>query len=308
MAWLMLHRFRVAWLESRIEDKGLDLAIEERRAEGDELVATGARRHDPCRLHRSRLARDPRNHRRVRHHLGAARATPQPPGPTRGATMELTPRPVPTATAPNRRRRGKLAYVAVAVVLVALGFVLLRGLGDATLFFYNADEAVERRDELGDSRFRLQGTVEADSVESTDAGVTFVVTFAGAEVPVEHRAIHPSCSRRTSRWCSRGAGTARPTRSDRILVKHSESHGGEPGPARRRRRGRQWRRVGAVNAASAPPVWRWGSRRPSSAWSRWAWDCAVVETPCSTGSHLRPHGPGRCGARGDRHGAGADHP
>ncbi|HUW02026.1 MAG TPA: cytochrome c biogenesis protein CcsA [Acidimicrobiales bacterium] len=41
MAWLMVHRFRIAWLESRIEDRGLDLAIAERRAEGDTLVATG---------------------------------------------------------------------------------------------------------------------------------------------------------------------------------------------------------------------------------------------------------------------------
>jgi hypothetical protein len=32
-AWLLLHRFRVAWLEDEVETKGLDLAITERRAE-----------------------------------------------------------------------------------------------------------------------------------------------------------------------------------------------------------------------------------------------------------------------------------
>ncbi|HXH58027.1 cytochrome c biogenesis protein CcsA [Iamia sp.] len=32
-AWLMLHRFRVLWLENRVEDLGLDLALAERRAE-----------------------------------------------------------------------------------------------------------------------------------------------------------------------------------------------------------------------------------------------------------------------------------
>ena len=32
-AWLMLHRFRVLWLENRIEDLGLDVALAERRAE-----------------------------------------------------------------------------------------------------------------------------------------------------------------------------------------------------------------------------------------------------------------------------------
>jgi heme exporter protein C len=32
-AWLLLHRFRVAWLEDEVETKGLELAITERRAE-----------------------------------------------------------------------------------------------------------------------------------------------------------------------------------------------------------------------------------------------------------------------------------
>jgi heme exporter protein C len=33
-AWLLIHRFRVAWLAERAEDVGLDDAIEQRRAEG----------------------------------------------------------------------------------------------------------------------------------------------------------------------------------------------------------------------------------------------------------------------------------
>ena len=39
-AWLLIHRFRVAWLEDQVDDHGLDLAIAERRAEG----ATARRR------------------------------------------------------------------------------------------------------------------------------------------------------------------------------------------------------------------------------------------------------------------------
>ena len=42
-AWLLIHRFRVLWLENRIEDLGLDLALEERRREatdGGPLVTT----------------------------------------------------------------------------------------------------------------------------------------------------------------------------------------------------------------------------------------------------------------------------
>ena len=32
-AWMLIHRFRVAWLEERLEDRVLELALEERRAE-----------------------------------------------------------------------------------------------------------------------------------------------------------------------------------------------------------------------------------------------------------------------------------
>lgn len=45
MSWLMVHRFRIAWLESRIEDRGLDRAIVERRAEGDMTSMTPAGGH-----------------------------------------------------------------------------------------------------------------------------------------------------------------------------------------------------------------------------------------------------------------------
>ena len=31
--WLLIHRFRLAWLEEQIEAEGLDVAIAERRAE-----------------------------------------------------------------------------------------------------------------------------------------------------------------------------------------------------------------------------------------------------------------------------------
>jgi len=41
-AWLLLHRFRVLWLENRVEDLGLDVALAERRAEaGSAIGGTG---------------------------------------------------------------------------------------------------------------------------------------------------------------------------------------------------------------------------------------------------------------------------
>jgi heme exporter protein C len=43
-AWLLIHRFRLAWLEDQLDDAGLDAAIAERRAEGE--TTTSARTYD----------------------------------------------------------------------------------------------------------------------------------------------------------------------------------------------------------------------------------------------------------------------
>jgi len=88
------------------------------------------------------------------------------------------------ARRPRSSRRGLVLGV-VAVLTVALGFLVYKGLNDATVYFRNADEAVAERESLGDRRFRLQGTVVDDAVE-TDDGVNFDVTYNDVEVTVHH--------------------------------------------------------------------------------------------------------------------------
>ncbi|MDH5238100.1 MAG: cytochrome c maturation protein CcmE, partial [Acidimicrobiia bacterium] len=65
--------------------------------------------------------------------------------------VALTPRP------PRRGRRWWSTGVVVVVlaVIAILLFSLVRG---ASLFVFEADEAVQQRDELGDDRFRLIGS------------------------------------------------------------------------------------------------------------------------------------------------------
>ena len=82
-----------------------------------------------------------------------------PAGTEQEATREtdlspLMPRPGPRSA---RTRRSVAALVVVAVA-AAVSLLVTNLLGDASLFFYNADEAVERRDELAGARFTLQGT------------------------------------------------------------------------------------------------------------------------------------------------------
>src|SRR5207253_7262096 len=82
-AWLLIHRFRVAWLEERLEDRVLETALAERRAEGAAALVAGPR-------WRTRATSRP------------GTATPSPPSaPTRGAStrgVALLVRPCPPRT------------------------------------------------------------------------------------------------------------------------------------------------------------------------------------------------------------------
>lgn len=107
-----------------------------------------------------------------------------------GGGLDLSPRHVVARPA----RRAKLVPALVLVVVLAgVGFVLLRTLGDAALFFYNADQAIEQRSDLRDQRFRLQGTpfgrpisAEIDQDGRVDTAVVFPISFEGAIIDVVH--------------------------------------------------------------------------------------------------------------------------
>jgi hypothetical protein len=95
----------------------------------------------------------------------------------------------------------------IVLILGALAFVATKALSDAALFFYNADEAVAKRDELGDSRFPAQGTV----MDGTISGPVTVWTSPSrstAEVRCTTAVPRPSCSKRASLSCSRVDGIA----------------------------------------------------------------------------------------------------
>ncbi len=96
----------------------------------------------------------------------------------------------PQAPRPTRkgRRRWFPVLIGVAVLVVVIGLVF--NLVSGSLFFYNADEAVERRSELGDERFTLQGAPIGCSIvegfNGNDPVVAFSVTFGGETVDVVH--------------------------------------------------------------------------------------------------------------------------
>lgn len=97
----------------------------------------------------------------------------------------------PQAPRPARTRGRRWAPAAIAGVVAVLIVVLVWNLFTGTLFFYNADEAIERRGELGDDRFTLQGTPVGCSIIEGSQGdepvTAFTVSFGGALVDVVHR-------------------------------------------------------------------------------------------------------------------------
>jgi cytochrome c-type biogenesis protein CcmE len=136
--------------------------------------------------------------------------------------LDVTPR-----ARPARRRRGIAATLVLLAVVAALIVIAVNALGEASLFFLNADEAVEQQADLGDDRFRLQGTVVPGSVDQTDDGVTFTVRFNDVEVDVVHRGDPPELFQPDIPVVLEGNWEGEVYASDRILVRHESDYSPE---------------------------------------------------------------------------------
>jgi cytochrome c-type biogenesis protein CcmE len=121
----------------------------------------------------------------------------------------------------SRRR----LLVAVVVVLGALGWLLYEGLGNATMYFRTADQAVASKGMLGTRRFRIEGTV-GPTLRTVGTEVLFDVSANGVTVPVVHSGAQPQLFKPgvpvvlDGHWAAGGSYFA----SDTIEVKHDESY------------------------------------------------------------------------------------
>ncbi|MCO8127722.1 cytochrome c maturation protein CcmE [Acidimicrobiia bacterium EGI L10123] len=144
--------------------------------------------------------------------------------------IDLTPRQAPPVGGGSADRGKRVAVLGtLGVLVVALVFMAYQGLNNATVFFRNVDEAVEQRDELGDKRFRLQGSVVDGSLESDGTSVRFAVEYGGVRADVVHLGDPPELFQPDipvvleGAWSDEGDWFA----SDRILVKHTEDYEAE---------------------------------------------------------------------------------
>jgi cytochrome c-type biogenesis protein CcmE len=149
--------------------------------------------------------------------------SPDAATPASGARsrLDVTPRTsTRTATASSAGVRRYLAVGGVVLLVGALGVVLFNGLNDAALFYFNVDEALEQRDELGEDRFRMQGNVIDGTIEETPEGVAFQIAYGEAELGVQHRGDPPELFSAEIPVIIEGRFGEAGFESDEILIRH----------------------------------------------------------------------------------------
>jgi cytochrome c-type biogenesis protein CcmE len=119
------------------------------------------------------------------------------------------------------RRR---SWIVGGLMAVAIGLILFEGLGNATVYFKTADEAVASRDSLGTRTFRIEGTVVPGSVQPTGDGARFRIESNNVVVPVVHHGDPPELFKPGLAVVLEGHWQGTTYVSDLIMVKHSEQY------------------------------------------------------------------------------------
>jgi cytochrome c-type biogenesis protein CcmE len=129
-----------------------------------------------------------------------------------------------TSTRASNRSNRRRTSIAILVILAALGFLVFKGLGNATVFFRTADEAVAQKADLGSRRFRVEGVVVPGTVVERDGGVAFKIEENGTSIDVLHQGDPPELFKPSIPVVLEGRWAGDHYASDRIMVKHTESY------------------------------------------------------------------------------------
>ena len=139
--------------------------------------------------------------------------------------LDLTPTASAVDPIPSKPKRKLRNWLIMGIFVGALGLILFQALTSARVFFYNVDEAVADRTELGDSTFRLQGTVVNEPVEDETGALVFTVGHNGVQATVRHVGEEPTDLFEVGiPVVAEGRWDGDAFESQQLLVKHSESY------------------------------------------------------------------------------------
>lgn len=138
------------------------------------------------------------------------------------AGFDITPR----ATRAPRSPRGNkfIAIGALVVAAAVLGIVVFKGLNDASMFYYNVDEAVAHKAELGSKRFRMQGNVIDGSIRRNDGGVDFTIAYGDSQVQVANKGNPPELFSPEIPVIIEGSFDGDHFASDEIIIRHDNNY------------------------------------------------------------------------------------
>jgi cytochrome c-type biogenesis protein CcmE len=95
-------------------------------------------------------------------------------------------RPRPPVGSPTRRRTKRRLWFVAVVLVGALVFLLVEGLGSSLDYFDTVDQALAHRATLGTTTFRLEGLVVPGSIRRTARGADFTVSEGNNDVAVDN--------------------------------------------------------------------------------------------------------------------------
>ncbi len=150
-------------------------------------------------------------------------------------TTEPTPSSPPMSEAnsgpampPARRRKtSRRVLVVFALLVVALVFLLVEGLGSSLDYFDTVDQALAHKASLGTQTFRLEGTVVPGSIHPTAGGTDFLICEGPKSVPVTNTGSPPQLFAGRIPVVVVGhfaSESSTAFESDTIMVKHSSTY------------------------------------------------------------------------------------
>jgi len=121
----------------------------------------------------------------------------------------------------DRHRRLRRVAVLGLIVVVAIGFLLYKGLGSALDYYETVNQAVAARSQLGNSIFRMEGKVVPGSIHPFHGGVDFTIEHGGVTERVVQEGAPPQLFQPSIDVVVVGHFQGSYFLSNRLMVKHS---------------------------------------------------------------------------------------